>query len=123
MTHNHQHFLATPYNPKWNIYGNVCKKRHIQVCQQTCCECSKMSNDCFVGGNDDTPISIDAAMKSYGYLHWSSIVKIVLPLLHGGEWMNNLLINAGQRLLKEANPYIGGLQSTNLGQVLGTADL
>ena len=38
-------------------------------------------------------------------------------LLNGG-WLNDKIIEAGQKLIKEAFPAIAGLQQVNLGQTL-----
>ena len=38
--------------------------------------------------------------------------------LSGGKWLTGNLIDAGQTLLKNAYPQIGGLQSTSLGETL-----
>ena len=74
-----------------------------------------------VGGNDDTTIIIDDTQSCSKEQLWIPSLELYstdhYPLL-GGEWINDRLINSGQRLLKEAYPYTGGLQSTNFGQLI-----
>ena len=35
------------------------------------------------------------------------------------DWLTDSIISAGQRLLKESSPHIGGLEPTILGEALG----
>ena len=69
-----------------------------------------------VGGNGDTTIIIDDTQSCSKEQLWIPSLELYSTdhlALVGCEWINDRLINAGQRLLKEAYPCIG-----NLGQLI-----
>lgn len=52
--------------------------------------------------------------------HWISTLNVQdEQVLLKGKWLNDSLINAGQRIIHSAYPHVQGLQDVNLGQNLG----